>query len=171
METGNVTYDIKDILLKHISENPGIRYRELLRLADLANGVLTHHLVALEKTDCIKVDRKKKVTRYYLPNVSAKESDIIGNLRSNTSKKIILFMIKHDLCTFKEIVEHTQKAPSTISWHLKRLGDSGIVTTQNGECIHYKLTDREAVIETLYKYKESFTDKIVNNYIDMIESL
>jgi len=36
---------IQIILLKHIDEYPGIRYRELLRLTDLSNSVLhiTYH--------------------------------------------------------------------------------------------------------------------------------
>jgi predicted transcriptional regulator len=36
-------------LVQYINENPGIRYRELLRLTSLANGVLTYHLSVLEK--------------------------------------------------------------------------------------------------------------------------
>jgi predicted transcriptional regulator len=50
-----------------INGNPGIRYRELLRLSNLSNGVLTYHLALLEKSYLIQVDRNenKKITRYY----------------------------------------------------------------------------------------------------------
>ena len=34
--------------------------------------------------------------------------------------------------TFNEIVEHTKKSPSTVSWHLKRLKDAGIVSLRYG---------------------------------------
>jgi predicted transcriptional regulator len=40
--------DAKDLLLNHIEQAPGIRYRELLRLTGFVNGVLTYHLAALE---------------------------------------------------------------------------------------------------------------------------
>ena len=36
--------DNQSKLVQYINENPGIRYRELLRLTCLANGVLTYHL-------------------------------------------------------------------------------------------------------------------------------
>ena len=109
--------------MQYINENPGIRYRELLRLTCLANGVLTYHLSIIEKSHQIKVDRSKnsKITRYYPINVPSEESEILGYIRENVVRQIILFMLEHDLCTFGEIVEHTKKAPSTTSWYLKRL--------------------------------------------------
>jgi len=171
MEVRNVTYDIKDILLQYIFENPGIRYRELLRLTGLTNGVLTYHLAILERSDRIKVDRKSRITRYYSPDISSEESNIIGCLKPDTARQIIIFMLEHDLCTFNEIVEYTKKAPSTVSWHLKRFRDSGIVTVQVGEYTLYRIASRALIIEILSKYRESFMDKVVSNYIEMIDEL
>ena len=59
--------DPKYMLLTHIDNMPGIRYRELLRLTGLSNGVLAHHLSRLEKSSQIRVDRQKenRTTRYY----------------------------------------------------------------------------------------------------------
>jgi predicted transcriptional regulator len=171
MEVSNIMYDIKDILLTHIEKNPGIRYRELLRLTGLTNGVLTYHLGVLEKFDRVKVYRKSRVTRYYSPNVSTEESDVIACIKPDTARQIIVFMLEHDVCTFNEIVEYTKKAPSTISWNLTRLRDSGLVMTQYGEYTLYKLKKRQAVTETLAKYRESFVDKVVNNYIEIVDEL
>ena len=36
--------EVKFIILKWIFENPGIRYREILKLTGISNGVLEHHL-------------------------------------------------------------------------------------------------------------------------------
>ncbi|MDQ6866286.1 MAG: hypothetical protein M3044_20970 [Thermoproteota archaeon] len=57
--------DPKEMLLIHINNIPGIRYRELLRLTELSNGVLAYHLSGLEKTSQIRVDRQRenKATR------------------------------------------------------------------------------------------------------------
>lgn len=171
MEARNVMYDIKDILLRYIEKNPGIRYRELLRLTDLTNGVLTYHLGALEKLDRVKVYRKSRVTRYYSPNISTEESDVIASLKPDTARQITVFMLEHEVCTFNEIVEYTKKAPSTISWNLTRLRDAGLVTAQYGEYTVYKLKNRKAVTEILAKYRESFVDKVVNNYIEIVDEL
>lgn len=163
--------DIKAVLLKHIEQEPGIRYRELLRLTELANGVLTYHLAALEKTGIIKVDRRSRMTRYYPVSVSDKESNILKFVRHEPIRQIILFLLERDVCTFNEIVEHTSKAPSTVSTHLKRLKEAGMVSVRHGEYHLYSLVDKELVAEVLSKYKPSFVDKVVDNYVGMMEEL
>ncbi len=47
--------DKRKLLLKIINLSPGIRYRELLRITNLNNGTLSHHLTTLEKSSIIKV--------------------------------------------------------------------------------------------------------------------
>lgn len=164
-------HDVKEVLLRYIEEMPGIRYRELLRLTNLANGVLTYHLTILERSDRVKVDRQSRMTRYYPLHVSTEESDIIGCLKPYTARQIIVFILENDLCAFNEIVEHMNKAPSTVSWHLKRLKDAGIVEVKYGEYTLYRISNRERVTEILSKYKDSFMDKVVNDYIDMIDEM
>lgn len=163
--------DIKLLLLEQIEHTPGIRYRELLRLTGLVNGVLTYHLAALEKANVIKVDRGLRITRYYPVNVSEKESAILKYVRHEPIRQIVLFILEHDMPTFNEIVDHTGKAPSTVSSHLKRLKEAGIISVRYGECHLYRLVDRELVAEVLSKYKASFVDKVVDNYSQMIEEL
>jgi predicted transcriptional regulator len=123
--------DIESKLLKSINTQPGIRYRELLRLFGLTNGVLTYHISTLEKSRQIIVDRnnRTKVTRYYSNYIPVEESGIIGHIRNNTARQIILCILEHNnsSCTFNEIVQYTKRSPSTTSWHLKRLKDAGIV--------------------------------------------
>jgi predicted transcriptional regulator len=163
--------DIKLLLLEQIEHTPGIRYRELLRQTGLVNGVLTYHLAALEKANVIKVDRGLRITRYYPVNISEKESAILKYVRHEPIRQIVLFILEHDMPTFNEIVDHTGKAPSTVSSHLKRLKEAGVVSVRYGECHLYRLVDRDLVAEVLSKYKASFVDKVVDNYSQMIEEL
>ena len=166
-------YSIEAKLLKHIEEYPGLRYRQLLRLTNIINGVLSYHLKRLERSKQIRVNRSKsKETRFYPINTPDEEFDIIGYMRNEPSRKIISYLLEHRSCTFNEIVEYTDKAPSTISWHLKRLKDAGIVSLSYHKHHQlYELTNCEVVAETLYKYKDRIADKILDNYTHVIESL
>src|SRR5919199_2829502 len=170
--------EVQNKLIQYIGGQPGIRYRELLRLSGLSNGVLTYHITNLEKSGRIIADRSinNKITRYYPNNIPIEETDIIGHIRNNAARQIILFILEHDSCTFNEIIEYTKKAPSTISWHLKRLKDSGIISVfynHTSRCQQlYKIRDFESITSILSKYKQSFAaDKIVNNYAEIIEDL
>ena len=158
----------KSILLTHIHKAPGIKYRELLQLTGLGNGVLSYYLKNLEKSKCVKVKRtiksqKSNMTRYFPLEVTNKECLIIGNIRRNTTKQIILFILEHNNnCTFNEIVEHTNKSPSTISWQLNRLKDAGILTVHNRHQYQiYKV--RNIVTKLLNKYNDRILDNITDN--------
>ena len=166
--------DLRKDIYNYIYENPGIRYRELIRLAGISNGVLTYHLGKLEKSGDIRVERQSnnRVTRYFIVEIPKKDSDVIGYIRGKVVRSIVFFVLKNEFCTFNEIVDHIEKAPSTISWHIKRLKEAGILSTNNGSNRYlYSIVDRETVNRVLLEYKESFTDRIVENYTDMVEEL
>jgi predicted transcriptional regulator len=158
-------------ILKVIDKNPGIRYRELARQTDFSNGVLTYHLNIIERFGYVNKFKHNNITRYYpldIPNIDLK---IISHLRVHSEKKIILFLLNHDFCTFSDIVEYLRKAPSTVSWHLKRLCEDGILSVHHVEYNLYRINDKKLVNQMLHKYKESFTDKVVNNFVDITDEL
>ncbi len=164
--------DTKVLLLEHIEKTPGIRYRELLRLTGLINGVLTYHLAALEKANVIKAQRESRITRYYPAGISDKESVILKFIRHEPIREILLFILEHEMCTFNEIVEHSGKAASTVSSHLKRLKEDQIVSVKYGEYYQlYVIIDKELVYETMSKYRAGIVDKVVENYTAIMEEL
>ena len=71
---------------------------------------------------------------------------------------------------FNDIVNHTKKVPSTVSWHLTRLKDANIIKVRKqNELNYYEIKiDKFSLQNLLYKYKISFTEEIVDEYIDMI---
>jgi DNA-binding transcriptional ArsR family regulator len=161
MQVTESAADTRVLLMKNIEQTPGIRYRELLRLTGLVNGVLSYHLSALER-----------ITRYYPVNVSDKESAILKFVRREPIRQILLFILEHDMCTFNEIVDHTGKAPSTVSSHLKRLRGAGIILIRHGEYHQlYRVAEGDLIAEVLSKYTASFIDKVVDNYTEMLEEL
>jgi predicted transcriptional regulator len=160
--------DTKNTLLAYINSIPGIRYRELLRLTGLANGVLTYYLKILERSKQVRVKRQSSSMTRYFPRVfTSRECLIIANVRRDTARQIILCILEHNNrpCTFNDIVQYTKRSPSTISWHLKRLKDAGMVSVRNYHRYQrYKL--RGVVIKLLNKYQ----DRILENQPDNLRS-
>ena len=162
---------IQDKIVKCVNEIPGIRYRELLRITGISNGVLSYHLNLLDNSGKIRVNRvNNRVTRYFSYDVSLHETYVIGLLRQETSRKIIMYILEKGTCGFNDIIIHTRKVPSTISWHMARLKAANIVKVRKQyEFNYYEIgMDRLVLQDLLSKYKSSFTEKIVDDYIDMI---
>ena len=167
----NKVNTIQDKIIQFVNEFPGIRYRELLRITGVSNGVLSYHLNLLDNSGKVKVQRvNNRVTRYFSHDFSTLESNIIGLLRQNTTRKIIVYLLEHGPCGFNDIVIHTKKVPSTISWHLSRIKDAGIISIRKQNDLNYYdiKIDKYTLQSLLIKYKSSFTEQIVDNYVDMI---
>jgi predicted transcriptional regulator len=158
-------------IMKVVSQYPGIRYKELARRTGLANGVLTYHLNILEQFKNVNKFRHNNITRYYPLSIASSDLRIISHLRVHSEREIILFLLSHDFCTFNEIVEHLKKAPSTVSWRLKRLCEDGTLVVHHGGYNLYRINDKRLVNQVLHKYKESITDKVVNNFLDIASEL
>ena len=143
----------KSALLKCIKNAPGIRYRELIKATGLSNGVISHHLRNLEESKQVKVSRyPNKTARYYLLNISAKESRIIDFIRRPTDRKIILFLFQHKFCKFMDLQRYIKRSVSTLSWHLSRLKEAGIISVSDQG---YRLKNRSLVVSTVKKIRMS----------------
>lgn len=83
-----------------------------------------------------------------------------------------MYILTHDRCSFSSIVECGGKSQSTISWHLNRLRDTGIISVETSERSQlYTLTNRREVKKILRCYKRAFMDKSVDNYVEMMNQL
>lgn len=176
-------------LMNIIERNPGIRYRELLRLTNLSNGVLTYHLTELALSNIINVDRRRGVTRYYSIQISSEETRIISHIKNVVSRKILLLLIDRGACTLSEIATLINKAPSTVSWYLQRLLNANIIEKKkksacsgiggdvdgdgayNYKSKFYDVVDKMLVMDVISKYVESPIDEVVNNYSEMVDEL
>jgi len=179
--------ELQQKLLVCIDENPGIRYRELLRLINFSNGVLSYHANKLEKLDLVNVERKNRLTRFFPRNISNEVMGILGNLRNQTSYEIIKLLSERGPISQQEIVKYTRKAASTISWRMKKLLDDNIICIKDknfnydenkdfGSKIQYKkvklydLLNRNLVNDIIYK-TNNYIDSMVSNYSEMVDSL
>ncbi|MGZ5510693.1 MAG: hypothetical protein ACXWFC_09495, partial [Nitrososphaeraceae archaeon] len=65
---------VQEKIMEYVDKIPGIRYRELLRMTGVSNGVLSYHLHFLDITGKVRVTRvNNKVTRYFSHDISKEE--------------------------------------------------------------------------------------------------
>jgi predicted transcriptional regulator len=150
--TKSGTDKTKNKLLKWINNSPGIRYRELLRATGFSNGVMAYHLKKLENSKRIKVSRShRRSTRFYPLSIAARELRVIEFIRRRTTRQIVRFLLQDDSRTFTDIVQFTKKVRSTVSWHLSRLREGGIISVGVGRNQTYRIKNRDLVIKVMKK--------------------
>jgi predicted transcriptional regulator len=140
--------------LKLVGQNPGISYRELFRVSDPGYGTLEGHLALLERLGLLRVQRSGGFTRYYSPDVSKTDIELLCCLKHRAYREIIRLLLNDasDAFTFQEIVQMIGKAPSTVSVQLRRLIDHKLVSFDKKRG-YYTVNNKQTIKRLISKYK------------------
>ena len=142
------------LLTDLIYKNPGIHFCEMIRVSGIKNGTLAHYIEKLESGGIIQIQREKKKTRFFSPKINQEEIKLISYLRKETSKIIILSLIKHNRLEFNEIIKKSKKSPSTISQNLSEVIHSKIIMMKlDGSKKKYFLKNQNLMSKLVKKYK------------------
>ena len=162
---GKLTREERIIL--EINNNPGIRFRELMKSMKVTNGIISYYIQKLEKVGIIFSERKSGVSRLFASTIEISDVSTIKFLRTPTPQKIMLLLLKEDLLTFKQITEKIQMSPSTTSFYLKKLVSSNIVRVSNGANNKYILENKKQVSNLIVLYHPSIIDAASENLEDI----
>jgi len=78
-----------------------------------------------------------------------------------------MFLIEKPKSKHGTITKAVERSPATVSWHLKRLTEAGLLKNKKkGRVSYFSLIDPDLAITLLITYKESFLDKLVDSFID-----
>jgi predicted transcriptional regulator len=140
-------------LLKLVRQNPGVHYRELLRVSGLGYGTLERQLALLERLSLLRAHRAGGFTRYYNSDVSKTDIELLYYLKQRPYREIIRLLLDDasEGYTFQEIVQMIGKAPSTVSIQLGRLIDHKVVSFD--EKRGYIVNNKQTIKRLLSKYK------------------
>jgi predicted transcriptional regulator len=159
-------------IIKIIEENPGIKFREIMRETGMKNGVVGHYANKLEREGIIKVDRKPRQTWFFPPNVSENDIPLIKNLRQETPRQILSALLQHQILTFNALVDNVKKSPATISTYLTQLTNDGIIDNElvNQKKHHY-VKDVEKLRQIVDKYKPTLIERSADRLADTFSEL
>jgi len=154
-----------------IDDNPGIRFREIMRSSGLKNGVLSYYLKKLESTGVVKVVRGPRQVRFYSPDITEEESTIITALRKETPRALLLALIKEDGLEFSQLVKEVKKSPSTVSLYLSQIVADGLVETKFVDLKkRYHIKVREIMDKLVEEHRPGSLDKPTSGFEDIINS-
>ncbi len=164
--------EIRQSIYSLISASPGLHFREIQRRTKIATGQLTYHLNYLHKVCLIKTVNDGEYLRYYAHiQINDGERRVLELVRQKSIRHILLFLLENDNCNHEHLVKNLDIAPSTISWHLKKLINADVVNKKvEGRKSFYSINNPELIKKVLIKNKESFLDIVVDRFIEMWET-
>lgn len=159
--------EIRRRIYQYIYENPGLHYRELSRALQIPFGTLDYHLRYLSRHGIINAMKDGGFTRYYAKKeVDARKKAILSVLRHELPRAIVLFLLTEGTARHKEITGKFRVSGATISYHLKRMVENGILTVEKEGREHiYSVSNPEMVMDVLITYRKSFGDVLVDSFV------
>ena len=162
----------EEMIFSEIKNNPGIRFRELMKKVGITNGVMSYYLRKLEQNESVWIERTPRVTRFYSSDLSEDEAKLVKRLRQETPKKILVTLVENDQLTFKEIVLKIAKSPSTTSFYLSQLVKENIINTSKSASVKiYFSAEKKRIANLIGEYHPDIIEQSSDNWADIISSL
>jgi predicted transcriptional regulator len=149
--------EIRRKLYRLLVKNPGLNLTTIAELLGTSVPLTVYHLQYLEKQDVIIATKEEGYKRFYIKDrIGAETKRMLSLLRQEIPLKIILFLLQHPYSTHKEILTCFDLAPSTLSYHLKKLINKClIVESSDGFKQGFKVNNEQEIIGLLVRYKPS----------------
>ena len=164
--------DRADMILKIITESPGIHFRGIMRRTGFMNGVLSYHIGSLERKKLIVANRGPRTSRFYPRDISASDFASIQALRKPTSRSLLLSLLYKGDLSFAQLVHASNRSQSTVSMHLARLVKDGIVEVRTVSARKsYSLTDMKKINRLLDDHGSGIFDTYAANFEDIVNTL
>ncbi len=161
--------DARRQIFEYILATPGTHLRGVHRAVRLPFGQVLYHLNYLEKLELVVVKKDGKFSRYFVKNLlGRKEKDVISVLRHEVPRTVSILLLFHREMTHKEILQHVEVSASTLSFHLTKMVDAGVVARDpRGRESFYRLVEEAEVTKTLIRHRASFRCDRVDRFVQV----
>jgi len=148
---------------EYIKNHPGSHLRKISKELEIATSDTQYWCNRLESTGLVRSRRLGLYRTYYPASILGERHEyILAILQQKTPRNILLYLIENSGARQKDIAQHTGFAAPTITWHMSRLIEFGIVySNKEGKFVKYYITGDIAELVTLLKsYHPSIWDKL-----------
>ena len=151
-----------------VALSPGIHLRALQRLLRTSFSSTRHHVDAMTKNRQILRVEQEGFSRLYPPGMSTADMLLSSALHNATDQKIVASLLSHGALSNKQLSRLTRLAKSTISEHLDKLVESGVVIThQIKSSAAYSLKDPAKVNLLLNSQRWNILGKASDRFIEL----
>jgi predicted transcriptional regulator len=153
---------IYKLILKH----PGLHLSKIASLLNLRISLIEYHLLYLEKKGIAFAVKEGGYKRYYVKEkMGVGDRKVLALLRQEIPLKIVLYLLKNPHSRHKEILQVLSIAPSTLTYHLKKLVERNIIACfGEGDKRGYIVRNEEEVVALLLRYKPY---NVIENFRDV----
>jgi len=159
-------------IVEHVRGDPGVHFNALVRGLDMAPGQVQYHLKRLLGERLVAEDCYGR-THYYPPSFDAWERRALALLRRETSADIVGVLLESGETPAAEVTERVGIARSTLSWHVERLVDAGLIEEYRDArgAVVLRLAYPERTARLLRRARPTLPGRLVDRFTRLVDSL
>lgn len=153
----------------YLVANPGVHLRRIGQALGMSTGMLSYHLMYLEREGMLKSETDGHRKRYFIARAFMEaQRRILGVLRQGVPRKIVVEILSNGERTFSQLREATGVSKSTLSYHLQKMmaRDLLIRYRRERESV-FAIKDMAEVSRLLVANRQSFHDDAVDRFADL----
>ena len=156
-------------LVEEVERHPGASARDLQRAVGLAWGQTSYHLERLITSGALRRERGGRRDFYFPTTLRWEDRRLLQALRSPTQRAILVVLVAEPVRSFSEIQQRSPVGKSTVSFHLSRLLERGLVESRyvDGQR-RYSAVAADRVRALLETYRGTFRDDLVDRFVDAL---
>jgi DNA-binding MarR family transcriptional regulator len=158
-------------ILEFITSHPGVHLRGICRGLGLAMGDVQYHIRRLERDGRIASTRRGLYKFFYRSNLfGERQRDVLSVLSLDKPRELLLNIIEHPGSTQEELASATNVSRPTVSWHLKRLVNLGVLASRrDGRTVTYSVVSGSEIatfVKTYHPYVwERWSSRLADIFI------
>jgi predicted transcriptional regulator len=156
-----------------IRREPGIHFNDIARQLDIATGQTQYHVRKLRRSGKLEEEAIAGRTHYYPPTYTPWERTTIALLRRETTREIVLFLLRNGEVAPAAIADRLDLARSTVEWHLSRLVEHDVARKQETDSsrVVVSLRDETNVYRLLREIEPGLLDRVVDRFSRLTDEL
>lgn len=160
-------------IYQHVQAVPGAHMREIGRDLAIPMGTLEYHLHYLSKAGLLVTRQDARYTRYFAEGeLSRREKDMLAILRQPVPRQLAAHLLLEPGISHGTLLAKFALAPSTISFHLKKLVTAQIVAQEKrGRENLYTVREPELIAKVLIQHRASFFDDVIDRFASVWQGL
>lgn len=155
-------------IVRFVQESPGLHMRELAARLQMPVSTLEYHCYQLVKHGQLATRETAGFKAFYPgEGMDRRDKDILYLVRHEAPRKVCSHLLLNPGATPKELREVLGVTGPTLSFHLNKLRDAGILREEpDGRTKRLYVQEPERVANLLVTYRRSFLDDAVDRFAD-----
>jgi len=164
LETRRAIYNL-------VLSQPGLHLREIQRQLGMHINLVEYHMHHLMASELVVSVDQEGYVRFFasqapgegsrVDRLTSQDKRVLGMMRQPMPLRIMVYLLAAGTAQHKDVCDHLGCAPSTLTYHMKKLVRGRIVVQRSaGEGKGYYLADRRGVARLLMLYRPAPFDQV-----------